>query len=187
MLLNAEPINTLRGSTASGIDPLQKPANNIAELLASDQQFGDTSYDFTHKRNGIDSNVQSLGSIDPTLFGLQPKARTIPEVGYKPVQVWDCRVLSISDRFFTAALYDTQEQPMEHAEIPIELVDEDEQRFIRKGASFIYSLGYNIRGKRRTLTSEIRFKRAPILSRSAMEAAMNEAREKYSVLDEDDF
>jgi hypothetical protein len=187
MLTNAEPITRLPGATYSYVDPLPNLPNDIGELLASDQQGADTSYDFTNKRNGVDSYGQPLGLIDPTLLGFRPVARPIPIVGYKPVQIWDCRVISRSDCSFTAALYDRQEQPMEQAEIPIDLVDEDEQRFIQKGAWFIYSLGYTIRGKRKSLTSEIRFKRAPVLTRSAMEAAITAAKEKYSVLDTDDF
>lgn len=93
-----------------------------------------------------------------------PVAGTVPRATrFRTIERWVGRVLAMEDEFFIAALRSPlSEEETEEAEIPRDLVSEDDEELLAPGACFYMSTGYlESPGGQLNKSVRLRFQRLP--------------------------
>ncbi len=162
-----------------------------------------------------DDNPTSLGGLLKTLFSLpnnsatspiegnddshfflsargygrfvpQRHIRVAPVIALKPLKVWYGNVLDVYRNTFVAQIEDQHEGGIEQAEIPFKEVDVRDRPLIRRGAPFIWSVGYLLKPSGQETVSKIRMRRIANVTSDDFEMLDKLAEEEFGILDDDE-
>jgi hypothetical protein len=106
------------------------------------------------------------------------KGGPTPRQRFRSLQGWEGVVEDVSDRTFTARLFDLSRSGLEEvAEFEVAEVFEDDLSLLEPGAVFYWDVGYLETPGGRRRASEIRFRRLPAWTQEELDAAKKEAAE----------
>lgn len=108
-----------------------------------------------------------------------------PDYRFQLLQQWEGLVSSVSDRDFTAVLRDLSNpsQPDEEATFSLEETSEQDKGLVVPGAIFYWVIGYRTSASgQKTRSSDLRFRRLPVWTRSEINRLAKKAAEFEEVL-----
>lgn len=112
------------------------------------------------------------------------KGGPVPRQRFRSLQGWEGVVEEVSDRTFTARLFDLSRPEIEEvAEFEVAEVFEDDRSLLEPGAVFYWDIGYLETPGGRRRASEIRFRRLPAWTQEELDAAKKEAAEFRGLVD----
>jgi hypothetical protein len=103
-----------------------------------------------------------------------------PDYRFQLLQQWEGRVSDVSDQEFTAVLRDLTDpnQPEEEATFSLVEVSEQDEGLVARGAIFYWVIGYRISASgQKTRSSDLRFRRLPVWTRSEIKRFTKKAEE----------
>lgn len=103
-----------------------------------------------------------------------------PVVKFNMLQQWEGTVTDVEDGSFWATLHDLTDpsRPVESAEFPFSEVPDEDKPLVAAGGVFYWSIGYwRSDGGQIRRISEIRVRRTPLWSKSALERVEDKAQE----------
>lgn len=106
---------------------------------------------------------------------------------FKCLQIFEGCITAVEESSFWAELHDLTDKNsgVEVGELQFEEISESDRQFIKDGAIFYWTIGYDATGGRKKRISEIRFKTFPVWTKEMLEESEIEAAELYKKLHAD--